>query len=71
MSDGKAVDHQILFPFKMGFLKKTIQEQRKGPSSPETVTKITGIWLVGYISCYYAGPFVAGVLTDNLTYSSE
>ena len=42
-----------------------------GKVSPAVVTRITGIWLIGYCAFYYCGPFIAGFLTDYLSYSGE
>ena len=37
--------------------------------SPKIVTKITAFWILGYCSMYYSGPFIAGTLTDYLSFS--
>ena len=43
--------------------------QKKGLLTPKTVTRITALWMVGYCSMYYAGSFIAGILTDSFSYS--
>ena len=45
------------------------QELRMGPLTPEVATKITSIWLMGYCAFYFGGPFIAGFLTDYLSFS--
>ena len=49
----------------------TFQEERMGPPSPALVTRITGIWLVGYCAFYFCGPFIGGFLNDYFSYSSK
>ena len=46
-----------------------MQLQRIGILTPRCVTSLTGIWLVGYSGVFYSGSFLAGVLTDHLTFS--
>ena len=43
--------------------------QKKEVLPPKVVTRITSLWLIGYCSLYYMGSFVAGVLTDYVSYS--
>ena len=46
-----------------------IQFQKKGVVTPEVVTRITSIWAIGYCGMYFSGSFIAGTMTDYLTYS--
>ena len=40
-----------------------------GQLTPEVVTKVTGMWLMGDCAFCYGGPFIAGFLTDYLPFS--
>lgn len=46
-----------------------LQEARTGPLSASTVTIVTSIWLMFYHGAYYAGSFLAGLMTDYLSFS--
>ncbi|XP_063680440.1 uncharacterized protein LOC134815781 [Bolinopsis microptera] len=46
-----------------------IQMQKRRVLPPKVVTRITGLWLIGYCSVLYLGSFVAGVMTDYVSYS--
>ena len=48
---------------------RIIQLHQRGVSPPKVVTRITGIWVIGYSSMYFSGSFIAGALTDYLPYS--
>lgn len=47
------------------------EEAKRGALTPRVVTRITGIWLIGYCCMYYLGSFIAGVLRDCLSYSGQ
>ncbi|KAL5259086.1 hypothetical protein ACHWQZ_G009521 [Mnemiopsis leidyi] len=51
-------------------LNMQLQEAGGGILSPKIVTKITAIWIIGYCFMYYSGPFIAGTLTDYLSFST-
>ena len=42
-----------------------------GQLTPEVVTKVTGMWLMGDCTFCYGGPFIAGFLTDYLPFSGK
>ena len=45
--------------------------QKRRVLPPKVVTRITGLWLIGYCSVLYLGSFVAGVMTDYVSYSGR
>ena len=46
-----------------------IQAGKEGELSAQTITDITGVWLIGYNAFFNAGPFLGGFMTDYMSYT--